>query len=72
MSKKVFDNFTRLKNYLNIQPINTGQEINIGGIVSDDLEHFHAMGSVSGECIHLMSGGIILFPSQLQPVQANL
>lgn len=56
MSKKVFNNFTRLKNYLNIQPINTGQEINIGGIVSDDLEHLHAIGSVSGECIHLMSG----------------
>lgn len=56
MPKIIYENHTRLKQRLGIQPINTGQQLNFGGIVSDDIEVLHAMRSISGDCLNLVSG----------------
>lgn len=56
MPKTIYENLTRLKQHLGIRPINTGQQLNFGGIVSDDIEALHAIRSISGDCINLMSG----------------
>ena len=44
-----------LKQKLQIQPINTGKQMDFHGIVFDDIERLHAMVGVDG-CIHLKSG----------------
>lgn len=56
MSKMIFENLYQLKRHLGIQPINTGQQSNYRGIVSDDVEGLHAMTSAKGDCVHLTSG----------------
>ena len=56
MPKTIYENLTRLKQRLGIQPINTGQQLNFGGIVSDNIEALHAMRSISGDCLNLVSG----------------
>lgn len=58
MPKTIYSNLIRLKQHLNIQPINTGRQFSLGGsgIVTDDLEALHAMRSMSGDCINLKSG----------------
>lgn len=56
MTNTTYCNLTKLKHRLNIQPINTGRQFNYRGIVSDDMEALHAIRSMSGDCINLMSG----------------
>lgn len=58
MPNTTYCNLTKLKKRLNIQPINTGRQFSLGGsgIVTDDMEALHAMRSMSGDCINLMSG----------------
>ena len=59
MPKVTYCNLTQLKHRLNIQPVNTGRQFSLGGrngIVTDDMEALHAMLSMSGDCINLMSG----------------
>lgn len=61
MPKAIYENLTRLKQRLGIQPINTGRQLNYRGIVSDDIEALHAMRSIKWDCINLMSG--VEFPT---------
>lgn len=56
MVKNIYENLTKLKQHLGIKPINTGQQLHYGGIVSDDIEALHAIGSANGDCVYLMSG----------------
>lgn len=59
MPKTTYCNLTQLKRHLNIQPVNTGRQFSLGGrngIVTDDMEALHAIRSMSGDCINLMSG----------------
>lgn len=56
MPRLVFENLTRLKDHLGIKPINTGQQFNRLGIVFDDVEALHAITSIQGDCVNLMSG----------------
>lgn len=56
MPKTIYENLTRLKQHLGIQPINTGQQLNYRGIAFDDIEALHAIRSIKGDCINLMSG----------------
>lgn len=58
MPNTTYCNLTKLKHRLNIQPINTSRQFSLGGsgIVSDDMDALHAMRSISGDCINLMSG----------------
>lgn len=59
MPSTTYCNLTKLKHRLNIQPINTGRQFSLvgrSGIVTDDMEALHAMLSMSGDCINLMSG----------------
>src|SRR5690554_2681771 len=59
MPKTTYCNLSKLKHRLNIQPVNTGRQFSLGGrngIVTDDMEALHAMLSMSGDCINLISG----------------
>lgn len=59
MPNTTYCNLTQLKHRLNIQPVNTGRQFSLGGrngIVTDDMEALHAIQSISGDCIHLVSG----------------
>lgn len=59
MPNTTYCNLTQLKHRLNIQPVNTGRQFSLGGrngIVTDDMEALHAIRSMSGDCINLMSG----------------
>lgn len=56
MPKTIYSNLIRLKQRLNIQPINTGRQFNYRGIVFDDVEALHARTSMSGDCLNLVSG----------------
>ena len=56
MPKTIYSNLTRLKRHLGIQPINTGRQFNYRGIVSDDMEALHAITSMGGGCLNLVSG----------------
>lgn len=54
----IYSNLRKLKRHLNIQPVNTGSQFSLGGrngIVTDDMKALHAMRSMSGDCINLMS-----------------
>lgn len=55
----IYSNLRKLKHRLNIQPINTGRQFSLvgrSGIVTDDMEALHAIRSMSGDCINLISG----------------
>ncbi|AHF02231.1 hypothetical protein THIAE_04330 [Thiomicrospira aerophila AL3] len=51
-----FKNLNALKTHLQIPPINTGERFNYRGIVFDDIEGLHTMGSADASCVHLRAG----------------
>lgn len=53
---KAFKNLNDLKTHLQIAPVNTGERFNYRGIVFDDIEGLHTMGSADGSCVHLRAG----------------
>jgi len=53
---KTFENINQIKQYLNIQPLNTGAIFNYRGIEFDNMESLHAIKDTEKDCVNLMSG----------------